>query len=356
MTGLLQHDPWTVVAGVALAALIGAQILHRVGRALLERATRSAPVIRAVLAATERAASAALPLAATQLVWAAAPDDLAHIAGVRHVNGLLLIAALTWMLLRAIAGLAAGIIARHPVSVDDNLNARRIHTQANVLSRTAMVIVILAGTAMALMTFPGARQFGASLLASAGVLGIVVGIAARPVFSNLIAGLQLALGQPMRLDDVLIVQGEWGRVEEITGTYVVMALWDERRLIVPLQWFIENPFQNWTRTSAQIHQSVFLHVDFGTPLEPLRAELLRVVQQAPEWDQRTAQLVVVDTTERTLKLRILVSARAAGPAFDLGCKVREGLLGFLARDYPDCLPRVRLLEEDLRVPKPRPLA
>jgi len=137
---------------------------------------------------------------------------------------------------------------------------------------------------------------------------------------------------------------------------VVMALWDERRLIVPLQWFIENPFQNWTRTSAQIHQSVFLHVDFKTPLEPLRAELLRVVQQAPEWDQRTAQLVVVDTTERTMKLRILVSARAAGPAFDLGCKVREGLLGFLARDYPDCLPRVRVLEEDLRVPKARPLA
>ena len=356
MTDLLQNDPWIVVAGVALAALIGAQILHRIGRVLLVRATRSAPVIQAVLGKTERAASAAIPLTALQLVWAAAPDDLAHIAGVRHINGLLLIVALTWLLLRAIAGLAAGIIAQHPVSVDDNLNARRIHTQANVLSRTAMVIVILAGTSMALMTFPGARQFGASLLASAGVLGIVVGIAARPVFSNLIAGLQLALGQPMRLDDVLIVQGEWGRVEEITGTYVVMALWDERRLIVPLQWFIENPFQNWTRTSAQIHQSAFLYVDFKTPLEPLRAELLRVVREAPEWDQRTAQLVVVDTTERTMKLRVLVSARAAGPAFDLGCKVREGLLGFLSREYPDCLPRVRVLEEDLRLPKARPLA
>jgi small-conductance mechanosensitive channel len=276
-----------------------------------------------------------------QLVWAAAPDDLAHIAGVRHINGLLLIAALTWLLLRAIAGLAAGIIARHPVSVDDNLNARRIHTQANVLSRTAMVIVVLAGTSMALMTFPGARQFGASLLASAGVLGIVVGIAARPVFSNLIAGLQLALGQPMRLDDVLIVQGEWGRVEEITGTYVVLALWDERRMIIPLNWFIENPFQNWTRTSAKLHQSVFLFVDFAMPLEPLRDELQRIVKGAPEWDGRTAQLVVIDATEHALKLRVLVSARGAGPAFDLGCKVREGLFALMARDYPQYLPNQR---------------
>jgi len=141
---------------------------------------------------------------------------------------------------------------------------------------------------------------------------------------------------------VLIVNNEWGRVEEITGTYVVLRIWDERRMIVPLQWFIENPFQNWTRTSAQIHQAVYLHVDFSTPLEPLRAELQRVVEAEPEWDGRTAQLVIVDATEHTMKLRALVSARASGPAFDLGCKVREALFTLLVREHPQCLPNQRL--------------
>jgi small-conductance mechanosensitive channel len=346
MTQLLQ-DPWVATALVALLAAIAALVARAIARAVLLRATRGgAPVLRSILQATERAAAAAVPLLALQLVWAGAPNDLRYIDNVRHVNGLLLVAAITWLALRVISGVANGIVAVYPVAVEDNLHARRIQTQARVLSRTAMVLVLLTGAAMGLMTFPGARQVGASLLASAGVLGIVGGIAARPVFSNLIAGLQLALAQPIRLDDVLIVQGEWGRVEEITGTYVVLKLWDERRLIVPLQWFIENPFQNWTRSSAQIHQSVFLFLDFNTPLEALRAELQRVVEAASEWDHRTAQLVVTDTTEHAMKVRVLVSARAAGPAFDLGCKVREALIAFLGRDYPDALPRVRLRRED----------
>jgi small-conductance mechanosensitive channel len=195
---------------------------------------------------------------------------------------------------------------------------------------------------MALMTFPGARQVGASLLASAGVIGIVGGIAARPVFSNLIAGLQLALAQPIRIDDVLIVKGENGRVEEITGTYVVLKLWDERRMIVPLQWFVDNPFENWTRIGAQLTQSVFLFVDFTTPLEPLREELRRLVEGAPEWDKRLAKVDVVDTTERAMKVRILVTAGNSGLAFDLGCRVREGLIAFLARQYPQSLPMLRM--------------
>jgi small-conductance mechanosensitive channel len=299
----------------------------------------------------KRPAGAVLPLFALQLVWSLAPDNLDLIGGVRHITALLLIAAMTWFVMALIAGVAKGVEERHPVNVEDNYEARRIQTQARVLARTAMVVVLIAGTAMALMTFPGARQVGASLLASAGVLGIIGGLAARPVFSNLIAGLQLALAQPLRLDDVLIVNGEWGRVEEITGTYVVLALWDERRLVVPLQWFIENPFQNWTRSSAKLHHSVFLFVDFMTPLDPMRAELRRIVESAPEWDGRTAALVVVDATERTMKLRILVSARAAGPAFELGCKVREGLIAFLAREYPQCLPVGRQLNTTTSEPR-----
>jgi small-conductance mechanosensitive channel len=344
LTELLQTHPWAVFAAVALAAVIGALVVRVVGRAVLMRLTRGAPLIHAILKATERAAGAVLPLAALQMVWTVAPGDLVHIAAVRHTNAVLLIIAVTWLACRVVKGLSNGIVARHPVTVQDNLQARRVHTQTRVLARSAMVLITLGGLAMALMTFPSARQLGASLLASAGVLGIVGGLAARPVFSNLIAGLQLALAQPIRMDDVLIVKGENGRVEEITGTYVVLKLWDERRMIVPLQWFIENPFENWTRSASQLLQSVFLHLDFATPLEPLRAEAQRVVEEAPEWDERVCSLMVTDTTERTMKVRVLVSAASSGQAFDLGCKVREALLAFVAREYPDCLPRTRWVD------------
>jgi len=345
MTGvladLLQQDPWTATAALALVAVVAALIAHAIVGGLLRRATRGAPVLHAMVVAAQQPAGAVLPLFALQAVWTLADDQLRTIGGVRHANGLLLIASVTWLVSSVLRGLRQGVTAQHRVDVEDNIQARRIHTQARVLARTGQVIVLIAGIAMMLMTFPGARQVGASLLASAGVLGIIGGLAARPVFSNLIAGLQLALAQPLRLDDVLIVNGEWGRVEEITGTYVVLALWDERRMIIPLNWFIENPFQNWTRTSAKLHQSVFLFVDFATPLEPLRDELQRIVKDAPEWDGRTAQLVAIDASEHALKLRVLVSARAAGPAFDLGCKVREGLFALMARDYPQYLPNQR---------------
>ncbi|MDB5943761.1 MAG: putative small conductance mechanosensitive ion [Ramlibacter sp.] len=338
----LAENPWLATLAVALTAVVFALLFHHVVGGLLRRHSERTPIVHSVLMAVEKPAGAVVPLLALQLVWQAAPDNLPQMGAVRHVNGVLLIAALTWLAMAVINGLANGVIARHPLTMSDNLQARRIQTQAKVFARSAMVLVTIAGAAMALMTFPGARQLGASLLASAGVIGIVGGIAARPVFSNLIAGLQLALAQPLRLDDVLIVKGEFGRVEEITGTYVVLKLWDERRMVVPLQWFIENPFENWTRTGSQLLQSVFLYLDFKTPMEPLRAELQRLVEAAPEWDKRVANLMVVDTSERTMKVRALLSAQASGSAFDLGCKVREGLLAFLVREYPDALPRVRL--------------
>ena len=185
------------------------------------------------------------------------------------------------------------------------------------------------------------RQIGASLLASAGVAGLVAGIAARPVLGNLIAGLQIALSQPIRLDDVVVIQGEWGRIEEITGTYVSVRLWDQRRLIVPLQWFIENPFTNWTRNSSQIIGTVFLYVDYRMPLAPLREELARIVEHAPEWDGRVQVLQVTDATERAMQLRVLVSSLDSGLNWDLRCRVREGLLDFMQQHYPQYLPRAR---------------
>jgi small-conductance mechanosensitive channel len=339
------EDPtWIAVLTTALLAVLGAIILHVIARTVLRRVTRHSVILQRMLGHTERAAALTLPLLAMQVVWGAAPDDLRHIMGVRHASGLALIAAATWLVMGAIAGLADGVIERNPMTVEDNLEARRIATQTRVLSRSAMVIVLIAGIAMGLMSFPEARQLGASLLASAGVLGIVAGLAAKPLFSNLIAGLQLALAQPIRMDDVLIVKGEWGRVEEITGTYVVIKIWDERRLIVPLTWFIENPFENWTRTGADILGTVFLNVDYATPIEPLRQEAERLVRSFPEWDGRVFAVQVVDADERTIRVRVLVSAGDSGKAFDLRCKLREALIAFLAREYPGALPQVRILD------------
>jgi small-conductance mechanosensitive channel len=336
-------DPtsWTHTGIVAVAAVIVAGIVHRIAAVVLRRATGHVLVLRSVFEACVPVVRILLPLIALQLVWQAASDDLRHIGTVRHFNGLAVIAGTCWLLIAAIGGLADGVIAKHPADVEDNLTARRIATQARVLSRTAMTAVVMAGVAMMLMTFPGARQVGASLLASAGVVGIVAGIAARPVFSNMIAGLQIALAQPFRIDDVLIIEGEWGRVEEITGTYVVLKIWDERRLIIPLQWFIEHPFQNWTRTSSEILGTVFLYADYSLPLDPLRAELKRVLDTAPEWDKRVSVLQLTEATDRTIQIRVLVSARSSGLAFDLRCRVREALVTFIQREYPDCLPQVR---------------
>lgn len=339
---IVVSHPWFGTAMGAVAAIVVGLLVHRLGGLLLLRMTRHAPVVHAMVVKASAPARVVVPLFLLQTTWQAAPDDLRWIDSFRHLNGLLMIVSMTWLLVCIIGGFAKGILDQHPVNVADNMGARRIHTQTRVLSRIAMTLVMVMGAAMLLMTFPGARQVGASLLASAGVVGLIAGFAAKPVFSNMIAGLQLALTQPLRLDDVLIVEGEWGRVEEITGTYVVLQIWDERRLIIPLQYFIEKPFQNWTRNSAQIMGSVFFHVDYGMPLAPLREALTRIVQERPEWDRRFFNLVVSDTTDKTMQLRVLCTAASSGLAWDLRCAVREGLIDFMQREYPQFLPRLRI--------------
>jgi small-conductance mechanosensitive channel len=325
----------------ALVAVVLALLVHRVSASVVLRLTRSMPVLNRAAQQCRAPAQVLLPLMALQAVWQGAPDNVPLIAGIRHANGLLLLVTLTWMGLRAVRGVAQGIIGLYPLNVEDNLQARGIHTQTRMLARTAMLIIVVAGLALILMTFPGARQIGASLLASAGVFGLVAGIAARPILSNLISGLQIALAQPFRIDDVLIIQGEWGRVEEITGTYVVLKIWDERRLIIPLQWFIENPFQNWTRNNAQIIGTVLLWVDYRMPLAPLREAAQRACEAAHEWDQRLCLLQVVEAGERSMQVRVLVTSGNSSLNWDLRCKVREALVDCMQRDWPEHLPLMR---------------
>jgi small-conductance mechanosensitive channel len=275
------------------------------------------------------------------VILRSAADSLAGIVMLRHLNALALYAALTWFGVRCIDAIADTVVELNPADAADNLQARRIQTQAKVLARASIVLVVMIGAGLAMMTLPLLRQIGTSLLASAGVAGIVIGLAARPVLTNLLAGIQLALTQPIRLEDVVIVEKEWGQIEEITGTYVVVRIWDQRRMVVPLQWFIENPFQNWTRTGSELLGTVLLWVDYRLPLDPIRQEAERLCQASDEWDERLCTVQVVDANERAMQLRVLVSAGDAGKAWDLRCKVREGLIDFVQREFPEYLPRVR---------------
>jgi len=334
-------EPWGQFALVVLGVVLVTQTVHRLLRPVVRRVAGHSAVLAAIVRRGDRPVQWLVPLAIVQILLQGLSEDQRGLPTVMHWAGVLTIVAATWMVTAAIRGVADGVIARHPADMADNLAARRIQTQTRVLARIASGTALIAGLALVLMTFPRARQVGASLLASAGVAGLVVGLAARSVFGNLLAGLQIALAQPIRIDDVLIVQGEWGRVEEITATYVVLRLWDERRLIVPLGWFIENPFQNWTRRSAQILGTVFLWLDYTLPVDAIRAEARRLCEASPNWDRRVCAVQVTEATERAVQLRILVSSAASGPNFDLRCELREALIDFIRREHPAALPRLR---------------
>jgi small-conductance mechanosensitive channel len=334
-------NPWLDLAMAALLAIACALIVHGIGAAILARVLRLHEMGSIVLRYTREPARWVLVFAALAVVLQGAAPAVPAIAGWRHAVGLAFIAAVTWLAMGAVDALVEIVAVLHPRDVADNLHARRIRTQARVLGRTLKTFAFIFGLAAALVTFPAVRQFGATLLASAGMAGLVAGLAARPVLGNVIAGLQIAFTQPIRIDDVLIVEGEWGRVEEITGAYVVVKVWDERRLVVPLQWFIEHPFQNWTRTSSQIIGTVFLWVDYALPIEPIRAEFLRLCKAAPEWDGRVAVLQVTELGEHAMQLRGLASSIDSGSNWDLRCRLREGLIEWLRREHAESLPRAR---------------
>ncbi len=255
-----------------------------------------------------------------------------------------LIFCTTWMLMSAVDALFQVVVARHPLNVSDNLRSRQVYTQARVLARSVQFLLVLLGLSFVLLVLPGARQIGTSLLASAGVAGLVAGIAARPVLGNFIAGLQIAFTQPIRIDDVVIVDGEWGRIEEITATYVVVRVWDERRLIVPLQWFVETVFQNWTRRSASLLGTVFLWVDYNVDMKGLNVAFKAVCDDSELWDKRVQVLQVTDSNEWGMQLRFLVSATDSGRLFDLRCLLRERLVAYLSQHQPDAFVRFRTLE------------
>ena len=267
------------------------------------------------------------------------PPKFAGVLG--HGSSLLIIGTVAWLLFQAIGFGEKWVLASYDVSSADNLQARKVYTQVHVFGTVLQVVVSIFTAGSILMLFDEVRRFGTSLLASAGILGVIAGFAAQKTIASLFAGFQLALTQPIRLDDVVIVAGEWGRIEEITLTYVVVRLWDERRMVVPLTWFIEQPFQNWTRISAGLTGSVLLWVDYSLPVEKIREVVKKIVESSALWDRRFWNLQVSDATEKSIQLRVLATAADASKAWDLRCEIREKLIAVIQKEYPQGLPRLR---------------
>jgi small-conductance mechanosensitive channel len=255
--------------------------------------------------------------------------------------GIALIAGVAGLVIRSVLLFQRVVQSQYRIDVADNLEARKISTQVSVLAKLIISLVSVLALGSMLMVFDSVRQLGTSLLASAGIAGIVLGFAAQKTLGNLLAGIQIAISQPIRLDDVVIVEGEFGRVEEITLTYVVVRLWDLRRMVLPITYFLEKPFQNWTREGSKILGAVFFYLDYTAPVEAMRAELRRLVEGHPKWDGDVCGLQVTDSRENVVEIRCLASAQDAGRCFDLRCDIREGMLAFLREHHPDALPRVR---------------
>jgi len=259
----------------------------------------------------------------------------------RHILSLCIIASVSWLLIKLTAVFEDFVLGRYELGAQDNLSARKIHTQLGVINKIIVVFICIVSLSAMLMTFEKVRQLGTSILASAGIAGIIIGFAAQKSLATFFAGLQIAITQPIRIDDVVIVENEWGKIEEITLTYVVVRIWDLRRLVLPITYFTEKPFQNWTRITADILGSVFIYVDYTVSVQKIRDKFFEFVEQSKLWDGKVRVLQVTNTTEKTIELRALMSARDASAAWDLRCEMREKLIDFIQAEYPDALPKVR---------------
>src|SRR6202040_4312089 len=246
----------------------------------------------------------------------------------------LLILALSILIVRGINAVQLALLGRNRMDEEDNLSARKIYTQVSVIRKIIVTTVVIIATGSILMMFDPVRQFGTSILASAGIAGVVIGFAAQKTLGNVLAGIQIALTQPLLIDDIVVVEGEFGQIEEITLTYVTVRTWDLRRMILPITYFVEKPFQNWGRVSTELLGTVILYLDYQVPLCELRKELKRLVGNNPEWERKVCGLQVTVTKQSTSEVGALVSSTGPGKGFDLRCDVREGLIEFLRRDYP----------------------
>ena len=262
---------------------------------------------------------------------------------VRKILNVTLTFTIAWLIM-SVVSIGKILLLRHfDITIKDNLEARKLYTRFSILEKVLFVIIIFIAIATALMNFESIRRIGISLFASAGIAGIIIGFAAQKLIGTFLAGVQLAITQPIRIDDVVIVEGEWGWIEEINLTYVVVRIWDKRRLIVPTTYFIEKPFQNWTKVSADILGTVFIYTDYSVPFNDIRAELERLVRESEYWDGQVVNLQITNAKESTVEMRALMSAKDSPSAWNLRVYVREKLIEYIKNNHPDCLPKSRVV-------------
>jgi small-conductance mechanosensitive channel len=264
---------------------------------------------------------------------------------VQHATEIGLIIVVAWTLIKFLNVLQDLVLHRVNVGLSDNLRQRRIMTQLMYVQRVMVTIIIVLTVGAVLLTFASMRKIGAGLLTGVGVGGIIIGFAAQRSLSNLLAGFQIAFTQPIRIDDQVLVENEFGRIEEITLTYVVVKIWDDRRLILPINYFIEKPFQNWSRTTTEMIGSVYFYVDYTIPIEWVRQQFMEMIKDHPLWDKKVAGVQVTDFKQDVMELRCIVGATSAGEAWDIRCFVREEMIKRITREYPDSLPKSRIIME-----------
>ncbi|WP_374512902.1 mechanosensitive ion channel family protein [Brevundimonas sp.] len=337
---------WAVIGLVLLVFVGGGWLAHKLLFGILRRVVRKRDVFwRGVVERGRTKFRILMLLAAIGIGVTVSPMDPLPSAQIRSVLLFLGILTAGWLAAGVMDMWAVVYMRRFNLQTEDNLVARKHVTQTRILQKVAKVVIALVTLGLALMTIAGFRQWGVSILASAGVVGIIAGFALQPVLTNLLAGIQIAVTQPIRIDDAVIVEGEWGTVEEITSTYVVVKLWDWRRMVLPLTHFIQKPFQNWTRETARLIGTAILYVDYEAPIDRLRAELERICRESPLWDGDVVSLQVTDITDRVAQVRCLASGRNGAVVFDLRCDIREKMLAFMRDQCPEALPRDRLALE-----------
>ncbi|MDO6585520.1 mechanosensitive ion channel [Salipiger sp. 1_MG-2023] len=333
---------WVMPIAVLGVAFLLGLLFHRVIFALLNRAVAKKDLFwRSLVARTRRPMRLAVLVAVLSVGVSVAPLSPRGTAVAQHGLLIAFMVLVAWLIYTALHIWTTVHLRKFTLDSEDNYLARKHVTQSRILVRVATWVIVIVAVAAILMTFESVRQWGVSLLAAGGAAGIVVGLAFQPVLKNMIAGIQLAITQPIRIDDAVIVEGEWGQVEEITGTYVVIKIWDWRRLVVPLSYFIEQPFQNWTRETASLIGTVLLYLDHTTDIEALRAQAKTVVEGSALWDGNVFAVQVNDFRERVMEVRVLASARNAPRTYDLRCEIREKLVTWIQKDMPTALPRTR---------------
>lgn len=339
----ISWETLSVKLGLLVAAVLAGWIVHKILFKVLRQWQKRRPSVfmESVIRHLCRPSSYALPTLILLIVLGGEMHAQPPYTGVAKLVYVMFIVTLAWVFIKCEDIFEDVIRSAFDMSKADNIRERTIHTQMNYIRKIMILVVVIIATGLILINFEAVRRIGSTLLTSAGVAGIIIGMAAQNTIKNLLAGLQIAFTQPIRYDDVVIVENEWGWIEEITLTYVVVRIWDLRRLVLPLHYFIEQPFQNWTKTNADILGTVYLYADYTLPVEAVREELKKFVEHQDDWDKKVVGLQVTNATDKGVEIRALVSASNSGKAWNLRCAVREHLITFIQKNYPQCLIKVR---------------